>query len=227
MKNESNTGNSQHVIHRISAFAVGLFLATSLPAGAVSVVKAPTYGSPLASVSFSSPAGEGGFDATHTPYMQINPINVWGVPGNNDPNWSEFQQLIIDWKLYYWNSALHKWVAPPWQNNGTSKDIVYSSRDGSYRSYKPFGLKRFNVTPGYFYTLVMRVSWAQCVDLCPNGHGPVMAAGYYFFDQVGDLRCVGSAYPAYNCQSYTRTAATGLDMSPPNGTDSLYIYYGY
>jgi hypothetical protein len=159
--------------------------------------------------------------------MQINAIAVYGVPNNSDPNWYGTQQLIIDWKLYYWNWALHQWVVLPWLNNSTSKDIVYSSQDGSYRTHAYFAPRYFNVTPGYFYTVAMRVSWAQCVAGCQNGHGPVMAAGEYWFDQVGDLRCVGSAY---KCQLYTNTLATGLgdpkNAGPPKGSvDSLYIHY--
>jgi len=211
----------------LMVIAVGLILATSLPAGAVTPVVSINDSSPRASVTFSSPAGEGGFDAIHNnaPYMQINAIVVWGAPYTGGPDhaqWVANQELKIDWKLYIWSWTDHQWLL--WQTlpNSNSTDSVYSSRDGSYRSYKYFGPRRFGVTPGYFYALSMRVGWV------PAGGGGAMAAAYYWFDQPGDLRCIGSAY---NCRVYPGITTTGLGdpnyggPNPQRGVQALYIHY--
>lgn len=221
MKNESNLRNSQRGISGMCAFALGLILATSLPAGAVTQ-SATTNGWPGVSVAFSTPAG-GGFRSTSN-YMHVNAIAVYAAPYNGDRNWSISQKIIIDWVLMYYDpqkgwtrwdalNNLGTWVGTTWIP-APAEYVAFTAGASRTHLLKAARVFPTPVVAGYYYTVMMRIAWINPATSQP------MAAGQYWFNQGGDLQCVNGTY---NCSPYTVYGPSGTPA--PGFVQSIYFRY--
>jgi hypothetical protein len=216
MKNKSNAaGNSPLAIRTSCTFALSLILlATSLPTGAVSKKIESGYGDPGISLTLSTPSAVGAIPSNSTAYVNVNAINVFAVlqNSNSNPDWTNLQRVLVDWWILKYDFAQQRWVPAYHTNNSGARGNDYVFTLGGARSPLSFPAKHFNVAPGYFYAVYMRVSWVN-----PNNTRQI-AAAEYFFDKASDLQCIAGTS---NCYSYT-----ALDEDSPSRTvQALYFSY--